>query len=180
MLGIEHIVFKPDISEKDLPLEPIPLVRHLSQRKAVAVTKEVGGELVLSADTIVVLGDTVMGKPGSEDEARLMLEQLSGKCHHVHTGLTLLAPGRDLSITGDEVTAVKFRELERTEISNYISTGEPFDKAGGYGIQGKGSTLVERIEGCYFNVVGLPVARLLALLRDLGYEYCFPGLRRLD
>ncbi|OGF97916.1 MAG: septum formation protein Maf [Candidatus Glassbacteria bacterium RBG_16_58_8] len=179
ILGIEHIVFKPEINEEHLPLEPGPLVRHLSMRKAEMAASAVGGGLILSADTVVVLGEEIMGKPGTEGEARGMLNRLSGRWHRVFTGLTLIAPALSRSVSGEEVTAVKFRELEEWEIADYIRTGEPFDKAGGYGIQGKGAALVERIEGCYFNVVGLPVARLLTLLRELGGGYRYPGIIRL-
>jgi septum formation protein len=178
MLGIDHVVFKPEVHEDTPPGNPADVVRELSERKAKAAASALDAELVLSADTIVVLAGEVMGKPASEEEAREMLGRLSGRWHLVYTGLTLLVPETGRTVSGDEVTSVKFKSLEPEELQRYVGTGEPLDKAGAYGIQGMGSTLVERVEGCYYNVVGLPVARLLSMLGDLGYRYGFPGLYR--
>jgi septum formation protein len=179
MLGIDHIVFKPGIDEDNRSADPGSLVRDLSIKKAEAAAEAVDGEIILSVDTVVVLEDVVMGKPLSDEEAGTMLRQLSGKWHHVFTGLTLLAPGEKRSVSGEETTAVKFKQVGEMEIQDYIRTGEPFDKAGGYGIQGRGSALVERIDGCYFNVVGLPVVKFLSMLNELGYRYGFHGLFRM-
>lgn len=180
MLGIDHVVFKPGIDENNPPTDPGTLVRDLSKKKAEAAAESVEGEVILSVDTIVVLDDVVMGKPFSDEEAATMLRQLSGRWHRVFTGLTLLVPRKDRSISGEEITRVKFKDLEEREIRDYIRTGEPFDKAGGYGIQGRGSALVERIDGCYFNVVGLPVVKFLTMLKEMGYRYGFPGLYAID
>ena len=150
-----------------------------AQEETEAAAEEVDGEVILSADTVVVLDEAVMGKPASDEEAEEMLRQLSGNWHRVFSGLTLMVPVEGRSISGEEVTRVKFRDLEPEEIRDYIATGEPFDKAGGYGIQGRGSALVERIDGCYFNVVGLPVVKLLSMLKEVGFRYGFPGLFRM-
>jgi septum formation protein len=178
MLGIEYIIFKPELDESDPPGDPASMVRYLSGKKAEAALPSVSAELILSADTVVVLDDQVMGKPSSDKEAHDMLGKLSGKWHKVFTGVTILEPGSGRVLTGEEVTAVKFKDLDEKEIVDYIDTGEPFDKAGAYGIQGRGSVLVERIDGCYYNVVGLPVSKVIALLKELGYRYCYPGLYR--
>ena len=126
------------------------------------------GELVIAADTIVALDGAVLGKPADGPEAFRMLSALSGRRHQVYTGVTLL---RDAErCTEHEVTTVTFRELTRDDITRYIATGEPMDKAGAYGIQGCGALLVERIEGDYFNVMGLPVGRLGRMLAGMGID----------
>jgi len=179
MLGIAHTVVEPVTDEENPPLPPVSIVRYLSRKKAESVAPTAGDELVLSADTVVVLKGGVIGKPVSRDDAKDMLARLSGEWHNVYTGVTLLDPAAKKVISGEEMTSVKFRELDGVEIEDYVSTGEPFDKAGGYGIQGRGSALVERIDGCYYNVVGLPVARMLGMLKELGYRYDRSGIRRL-
>ncbi len=179
MLGIAHTVVEPVTDEENPPLPPVSIVRYLSRKKAESVAPGAGDELVLSADTVVVLKGGVIGKPVSRDDAKDMLTRLSGEWHNVYTGVTLLDPAAKKVISGEEMTSVKFRELDGVEIEDYVSTGEPFDKAGGYGIQGRGSALVERIDGCYYNVVGLPVARMLGMLKELGYRYDRSGIRRL-
>ncbi len=179
MLGIAHTVVEPVTDEENPPLPPVSMVRYLSRKKAESVAPGAADELVLSADTVVVLKGRVMGKPVSRDDASNMLAHLSGEWHNVYTGVTLLDPQAKKIISGEEMTSVKFRELDSVEIEDYVSTEEPFDKAGGYGIQGRGSVLVERIDGCYYNVVGLPVARMLAMLKELGYRYDWSGIRRL-
>lgn len=176
MLGIDHVVYKPDIDEDNPSIDPGSLVTYLSKKKAEAAMVAVKAEIILSVDTVVVLDEVAMGKPISDDDAVGMLHRLSGTWHRVYSGLTLMVPGRDRSISDMEVTRVRFRELDPDEIRAYVATGEPFDKAGGYGIQGRGSALVERIDGCYFNVVGLPVVKFLSMLKELGYRYGFPGL----
>ncbi len=128
-----------------------------------------GDRMVIGADTIVVRDGEIMGKPGDENEARTMLRALSGKAHVVVTGLSVKL--NDLpEIRGFEETVVTFRRLSGREIDRYIRSGEPMDKAGAYGIQGLGALLVKGIEGCYFNVMGLPLVRLLGLCHHLGIE----------
>jgi len=153
---------------------PGDYVRRLALAKALSIAKDhgdhAGGALVLGADTIVVVGGEILGKPTSPDDARRMLRRLSGNIHEVHTGLALLRnPGLKQCVI-EEITRVHFAALTDQEIEEYIATGEPFDKAGAYAIQGVGGRYVTRIEGCYFNVMGLPLARLYSLLRESRWE----------
>ncbi len=126
--------------------------------------------IFVGADTTVVADDEIMGKPASEEEARRMLRRLSGRMHEVHTGLALVRRPGAWERVVEEVTRVTFAQLSDAEIESYIATGEPFGKAGGYAVQGIAGRYVTRIEGCYFNVVGLPLARLYSLLREAGWR----------
>jgi len=145
---------------------PEDFARRAAREKALDVAAAVpAGALVLGADTVVVMGNEILGKPtGSEDAAR-MLQKLSGSTHRVITGVCLVRAPAGIEAEEHETTLVTFRRLEEEEIEHYLATGEPFDKAGAYGIQGFASRFVTRIEGCYFNVVGLPVARVVELLK---------------
>lgn len=126
--------------------------------------------LFIGADTVVVADGEILGKPSSEEDARRMLRLLAGATHEVHTGLAVLRrPGTSEGVV-DEITRVTFAPLADDEIESYIATGEPFDKAGAYAIQGIAGRYITGIEGCYFNVVGLPLARLWPLLRDFGWK----------
>ena len=156
----EHVEGNPD---------PASLVEQLSLRKASAVAQRADeDDLIIAADTVVVLDGAVLGKPADEREAFAMLSALSGNRHYVYTGVTVLRGGQTL--TAHECTTVTFREVEPHEISAYIATGEPMDKAGAYGIQGLGALLIRRIEGDYYNVMGLPVYRLGRMLAELGLD----------
>jgi septum formation protein len=126
--------------------------------------------LVIAADTIVVTGEQILGKPRDEEDAREMLSSLSGQWHEVYTGIALVRAAEKKSLLDYERTRVKFHSLSGEEIDRYIRSGEPMDKAGAYGIQGLGAVLVERIEGCFFNVVGLPLAKLTLMLKEFGLE----------
>lgn len=168
MLGIEHRVAASEIQEIRLPREsPAAYARRLARDKARAVP----GSLVLGADTIVVLEDEVLEKPNDAAEALAMLERLVGKSHTVITAVCLLADGRTLE-AADE-TLVTFRAMTQSQLKDYVATGEPMDKAGSYGIQGYGAALVDRIEGDFFGVMGLPVRLVLDLLGQAGIEYRF-------
>ena len=147
-------------------LPPEKLVEELSRRKCAEVSAAHPDALVIAADTIVAVNNRVLGKPLSEKDAARMLSALSGRLHMVYTGVTV-ARG-ETSITEHEATAVRFRTLNDADIIRYIATGEPMDKAGAYGIQGYGCTLVEGINGDYYNVMGLPVCRLARLLTRFG------------
>lgn len=141
-----------------------------AQAKAMSVIERAEpGSLVIGADTVVVLGERVLEKPSSYNEAVIMLSELSGKTHKVVTGICAAESGGS-SMTSCEVTEVTFRPLSRTEIDKYAATGDPLDKAGAYGIQTKGGLLVEKVNGCYFNVVGLPITALYKLLKNFGYD----------
>lgn len=173
-LGISHVVRAPDVEELVRPGElPAVAARRLAEEKATAVPAG-PDEVVLAADTIVALGDEALGKPADAAEAEAMIARLAGREHEVFTGLALRRDGR--LVSGVERTRVRFRSLAPREPAEYVSTGEALDKAGAYGIQGRGAALVESIEGDYSNVVGLPVRLLLSLLRRLGLRYDFAGL----
>ena len=149
--------------------EPGELVPALSAAKARAVAALVpDGALVVGADTIVWVDGRPFGKPHSEVEAAQMLRTLSGRAHEVYTGVTLIRSGEELSEW--ERSRVFFRSLSPEEISRYVATGEPMDKAGAYGAQGLGALLVERIEGDFFNVMGLPLCHLGQMFKKLGVE----------
>jgi septum formation protein len=145
------------------------VIRH-ARAKARSVAADYPGRILVGADTIVVLEGAVFGKPADEDEARAMLAYLQGRTHTVFTGLAVvdLAAGRELSDA--EATDVTMRPLVMEEIAAYVATGEPLDKAGAYAIQGRGALLVERVDGDYFNVVGLPLFRLSKMLASCGYD----------
>ncbi|HHW07708.1 MAG TPA: septum formation inhibitor Maf [Clostridia bacterium] len=170
-LGIPFAVQASQAEEKvDQALPPEEVARQLALLKAQDVAGEVKDALVIGADTIVVLDGAVLGKPSSPQEAKDMLRRLSERRHEVITGLALVDTINGAIDLCHETTAVWFRRLEEEEIDWYVATGEPLDKAGAYGIQGKGSILVERIDGCYFNVVGLPLTRLYLMLRAKGVK----------
>lgn len=142
----------------------------LAKARTAAIQRDPGDSLFIGADTVVVAGDEILGKPGSPEDAHRMLRLLSGATHQVHTGLAVIRrPGATEAVI-EEATSVTFAPLSDQEIDAYIATGEPFDKAGAYGIQGIGGRYVTRIEGCYFNVMGLPLARLWVLLREFGWK----------
>lgn len=153
----------------DLSLPPEEMVQQLALQKAAAVAAEQSEGLVLGADTVVVNDGVLLGKPASQEEAAAMLQGLSGKWHQVMTAVALVdASGQKEPWVAVEKTGVKFRDLTKADIAAYLATGESMDKAGAYGIQGYGALLVEKIEGCYFNVVGLPLQQVAAGLRNWG------------
>ncbi len=165
--GIPHVVKPADVDESTFDgMEPRLLVQLLAASKAAAVAKETSG-LVLGADTVVVLDGAVLGKPKDAEDARRMLSALSGKTHAVYTGVALLRCEDGRMRTHLEETKVTFRVLSEEEIRDYIATGEPMDKAGAYGIQGKGGALVEKTEGDFQNVVGLPLGAVRRLLKEM-------------
>ena len=163
--GIDFTVRVSDVDEKVLAGElPRDYVVRLSREKAQAVAAE--GELVLGADTTVVMLNEILGKPANENDARRMLRLLSGKWHEVLTGVSLV---NGVKVTSDvAVTRVKFSKLSEEETNWYVTSGEPMDKAGAYGIQGYAARFVERIEGSYSNVVGLPVQMIYRMLVESG------------
>lgn len=148
----------PNVSEDGDDTDPESYALEIAKRKADSVAKAHPDKLILAADTIVVLDGEVLGKPTCDSKAIEMLTRLSGKTHRVITAVALCWPGGSAAFT--ESSRVTFREATLREIEAYVATGEPLDKAGSYGIQGMGGTLVTRVEGDYDNVVGLPVARV--------------------
>jgi len=155
MLGVRELEVIPSLGEETVRPEwsPRRTVESLSRAKA-------------GADTVVELDGAILGKPRDEEDAFRMLRSLSGREHRVYTGVTAISPER--SLTRSERTAVTFRALSDGEIRAYIATGEPMDKAGAYGIQGIGSLFIPRVEGDYFNVMGLPLCLMGTMLRELG------------
>jgi len=170
LLGLEFEVRPPDVDETMLLGETAD---ETALRLAIAKVGAAAapGELVVAADTLVLAGGAVLGKPGDEGEARRMLAMIAGGCHEVHTGLAVSLNGRVAA--GVARTLVWFRPLAAGDIAAYVGTREPLDKAGSYGIQGFGAALVERIDGDFYNVMGLPVPLLIDLITRLGLEFRF-------
>lgn len=176
LIGIAHDVRPADIDESRRPGEtPARYCGRLAREKSAAMVRGANDDaIVIGSDTIVVVDDEVLGKPRDGDDARRMLAMLSGRSHTVLTAVAVARGGRVAS--GVESVLVTFRALTPEEIGAYIATGEPMDKAGAYGIQGFGATIVERIEGDYFAVMGLPLGRLVRLLPSVGVRYAFGRL----
>ena len=175
LIGIAHEVRPADIDETMRVREtPRRHAERLAREKASAIAKRDPDLITIGADTIVVVNRKVLGKPRDADDAARMLALLSGR-EHVVTTAVAVSRGKKLRSAVEEVR-VRFRRLRDDEIEAYIATGEPMDKAGAYGIQGYGATIVERIEGDYFAVMGLPIVRLIGLLSDVGVRYRFGTL----
>jgi septum formation protein len=171
-IQLKFEVSSSDVDESFSPeLSPDEVVMTLAEKKAKAVALNYPHSFVLGADTIVVLDGKILGKPNDEREAFDMLRQLSGRTHEVYTGVAIVSPSGFTRFY--ERTAVTFWELTETEINMYVSSGEPLDKAGAYGIQQLGSLLVKEIQGDYFSVVGLPLARTVRELRKAGFPLHF-------
>ena len=169
MAGIACTVRVSGIDEVPSPHEsPGEYVLRLAEEKCAAVP-HTADEFVLAADTTVVIGEELLEKPHSSEDAARMLRRLSGNEHHVLTGVCIRHGGKAWS--GVEQTKVRFSALSESEILDYSQSGEPMDKAGGYAIQGLASKFVESVEGCYFNIVGLPVSRVYRMLKDAGYNF---------
>jgi len=170
--GISFSVLSSAVDETPFPDEtPQEMVQRLADAKAELVAaRAVGPAILVAADTTVVLDGQILGKPRSTDDARHMLELYSGRTHSVITGVTLIRLPEMARRQFVETTLVTFAPLSDQQISRYLSTDEPYDKAGSYAIQGHAGRFIPRIEGCYFNVVGLPLARLVATLQELGWS----------
>ena len=169
--GYHFSILSSAIDETPYPEEsPQDLVERLAKTKAdLAAARAVGPAILIAADTEVVLDGHIFGKPRSSDDARHMLEKRSGRTHAVLTGVCLIRLPDVERISFVETTLVTFASLTEEEITRYLATGEPHDKAGAYAIQGCAARYIPRIEGCYFNVVGLPLARLQQALTELGW-----------
>lgn len=175
--GVRFTALSTEIDEGRLPGEPgEAMVRRLAEAKALAAlpraTVEAAGEscIVIGADTVVEIGGDVLGKPGTAEAARAMLQRLSGTRHRVLTGVAMLRLPDGAARVDVASTDVWFAAMTPAEIAEYVATGEPLDKAGAYGIQGFGGRFVERIDGCYFNIVGLPLALVYRTLKELGWQ----------
>lgn len=177
IMGLEFTTKSPDINEEAFEaLSAEALVQTLSLEKARHIARFEDKEtVVIGADTVVVQDGTILGKPASPSAAEAMLRSLSGRTHWVYTGVTVCQG--DKILTAVEKTEVTFRSLTEAEVASYVQSGEPMDKAGAYGIQGKGGLLVSGIRGDYSNVVGLPVCRLGQMLRQVGID-CLSSMAR--
>lgn len=171
LLGLFHLPFAIRVADIDETMDETASayeeVARVSREKALAVSRG-ADDVVIAADTIVVCQGKVLGKPHSPEEAVQMLSLLSGRDHQVMTGMTVLRGEKVLSST--EVTDIHFRELSQKEISAYVATGEPMDKAGAYGIQGGAALFAEKMVGDYYNVMGLPVCKLHRMLSEIAPE----------
>jgi septum formation protein len=175
LVGIAHRVVVTDTDEAVRPGEaPAVYADRVARAKAAAVDTSDRNTVVIAADTIVVIDDVILGKPVSEDDAARMLATLSGRTHTVYTAVAVRRGSTMVSSV--EHVAVTFRTLSDDDIRSYVRTGEPMDKAGAYGIQGFGATIVERIDGDYFSVMGLSLVRMVRLLADVGIRYEFGTL----
>jgi septum formation protein len=170
--GVAFTVLSSAVDETPFPGETPPEhVRRLAKAKAELVAaRAIGPAIVIAADTVVTIEGRILNKPRSTEDARRMLEQLSGRTHTVLTGVAIVRLPDAESSEFVESTLVHFATLEDEDIAQYLDTEEPYDKAGAYAIQGRAGRYIPRIEGCYFNVVGLPLARLIAALRQLGWS----------
>lgn len=177
LVGIDHEVQPADIDETPWPDEaPVPHTERLARGKAAVIATGAPDALVIAADTIVVIDGAILGKPLDIPDARAMLRRLSGRTHEVCTAMAVAHGGR---IESDVVrVSVRFRKLDDDTISRYVNTGEPMDKAGAYGIQGFGATIVEHIDGDYFAVMGLSLVTVVQLAERMGVRYHFGPLHR--
>jgi septum formation protein len=175
MIGIAHTVRPADIDETvGVGESALDAVARLARTKARVIAELEREAVIIGSDTIVVIDGAILNKPVDADDARRMLKALRGRTHVVHTAVAVVTPGAE--VVGVETVAVTFRGMTDGEVDAYIATGEPMDKAGAYGIQGYGATIVERIEGDFFAVMGLPLVRLTKLLGEVGVNYAFGGV----
>jgi len=172
LIGLSHTVRAADIDETPLPSEsPRPHAERLAREKALAIAQHDRDAVIVGADTIVVVDGGILGKPRDERDAAIMLRRLAGRSHVVLTAVAVAWRGRVVSDV--ESVDVTFRALSDADITRYIATREPMDKAGAYGIQGFGATIVERVDGDYFAVMGLALGLMVRLMAQLGLEYRF-------
>lgn len=168
-IGLKFDVISPDIDEFSVSYKnPYELVKKLSHHKAKFVAKSNKNSIIISADTVVVFKNKIIGKPKDKKDAKKILKMLSNEMHIVITGFTIINSKTGKTISDFEESSVWFRKISRKEINAYVDSGEPLDKAGAYGIQEKGGAFVKKIDGDYSNIVGLPLAKVTAKLKKLG------------
>ncbi len=167
-IGLQFKLHPSHVDEEDgvYHLPPAEMVTELARRKALAVARHYDSALVIGADTTVVLDNAVLGKPATPEEACAMLTRLAGHTHEVYTGFAIVDRPSNRLVHGVEKTEVTFRHLRPDEIAAYVASGEPMDKAGAYGIQDFSAVFVERITGCFYNVVGFPLTRFYQTLQE--------------
>ena len=172
ILKITGLKFKVDASDYEenlnLKLNPHKLARFLSSEKAKIVSRKYKNALIIAADTFIVFKNKILGKPHTEKEAKKMLNSLNNRAHSVITGFTIIDTGNKRKISKSVETKVWFKKLSQKELDSYVKTKEPLDKAGAYAIQGIGALLIRKIEGDYFNVIGLPLSDLTENLKKFG------------
>jgi septum formation protein len=167
MIGLNFKVRPSHIEEVNKDnLSPVDYTLNNARIKGLSIAEKSPDSIVISADTIVVYNGEILEKPNDEAHARVILKKLSGKTHQVVTGFGFTHAAKNTYLFDHELSKVTFRNLSQKDISAYINTGEPFDKAGGYGAQGMGSLLIKSIEGCFYNVVGLPLANFFVTLDE--------------
>jgi septum formation protein len=170
-IGLKFTVLPTGADEPDLPhLHPAGAAVHIAKMKAEHAAKGVQDGIIIAADTIVAIAGRQLGKPRDAQDAAAMLRMLQGKRHAVYTGVCTLKLPEGREVCACERTWVKMAPMDDGQIRAYIATGEPMDKAGAYGIQGYGAVFIEKVEGCFFNVMGLPLRRLYGMLRELDFE----------
>ena len=170
--GFEIEIIADDVVEESSQTDSLLWAQDIALKKGRVVAEKNKDRWVISADTVVVFNDEFLGKPKDKDEAKKILEKLSGNTHEVVTAVAMMNLSQNIEFAFADVTEVKFKKLDSKEIEWYVESGEPMDKAGAYGIQGKGSLLVKKIDGDYFNVVGLPVSELNRILKkEYSYEW---------
>ncbi|WP_315523619.1 nucleoside triphosphate pyrophosphatase [Fusobacterium massiliense] len=169
-VGFNFKVVVPEIEEVSKEEEPVKKILDISRKKAMSVGEKYTNEYVLSADTVVVVDDKILGKPKNVEEAREYLSLLSGREHEVITAYTFMSIEKNIFLSDYSVSKVKFYKLDEETINWYIETGEYKDKAGAYGIQGKGRVLVENINGDFFSIMGFPVASFVNKLKEIGVD----------
>ena len=169
IIGDDFSVIKSSYEEDNgLDMKPVDLVLYHSLQKGKYVAEDVGSGIIISADTIVVLENEVLGKPINEEDAKLMLKKISDQWVDVITGIAVIDKDNSKTFQDHEITKVKMKDMTDDEIDGYIASGEPMDKAGAFGAQEKGSVLVKKVDGCFFNVVGLPLYKLNNMLKEVG------------
>lgn len=168
-IGLKFKIVKSDCKETiDMNLNPHSLAQKLSLEKARIVAKKYKSAIIIAADTLVILDNRIIGKPKDKKDARETLKLLSNRVHSIITGFTIIDSSSGKSVSKSEETKVFMKKITDREIDSYIKTGEPFGKAGSYAIQEKGSMFIEKIEGDFFNAVGLPIYSLIKALKNFG------------
>jgi len=178
-IGVKCKIVDPGDSENSNSLIPDVRVKENSYNKALGVAKKEKDSLIIAADTIVIFDGKIFEKPKNLEDAKMMLTQLGGKTHKVITGITIINSSNMQEWYDFEVTYVSMKKLTKIEIEHYILTGEPMDKAGAYAAQDIGALLIERIDGCYFNVVGLPLSKLFEMFKKIGFNILINTKKKL-
>ncbi|MBI4089191.1 MAG: septum formation protein Maf [Candidatus Levybacteria bacterium] len=169
-IGLKFIIYPSNYKEANISLPPEKYVKHLSLQKAKVVGKKFKNALIIAADTIVVIDSEIIGKPKDLEDAKRILKKLSGKMHFVYTGFTIFDTDSQRSKTKSSKSKVYFKNLSSREIESYVKSGKPFDKAGGYAIQEKAGIFIRKVEGDFFNIVGLPIYSLVNELKKFGFD----------